>query len=160
MPIACFSSSDVRRSQLAGNEVPSSVLNGVSKGSGVPFSRNMGYLAREFLNGTSANANPIYVAPLSFVAVPVPRILKPLLKKSMLYTLFTASALLKLGNSLSALTFIGLLLVSCIHQLSTAEETFTITNLGLNPKCTKGPSALPLPVYENARLKPATAANK
>jgi hypothetical protein len=108
----------------------------------------MSYLAKEFLNGFSQKAMYMYVPPLALVNAPVPLGLKPFDKKSQLLVPATpvASASDKLGTSIALTTLYVFRDVSKISQLPVVSVRLIITNLGLNPVNTKGPSVLPLPV--------------
>jgi len=72
--------------------------------------------------------------------------LKPLLKISKFKDESVDSELVKLGYKFSVTTLFGERDVSRICQEAVESVLFSITNAGLNPVYTNGPSELPLPV--------------
>jgi len=136
----------VSRSQLAGYELPAASLNGVSSGSGCPFSRNMGYLARAFLNGFSAKAAKIIDVPELFISLVEFLILKPFERMSIACVELVLSTEDSLAQTVSTAWLYWLRLVSAIcHEFTVAVDLIKMY-FGLNPQNTNGPSADALPV--------------
>ena len=114
-------------------------------GSGLPLSKNMSYLAKEFLNGFSAKAAKMYVAPL--VLTPEDVVLNLIPLESASQDSPAASAPDVSASNDSKPTLYGERDVSFRYHESPAALVFLIIiQRGLNPQNTKGPSAEPLPV--------------
>lgn len=86
----------------------------------------------------------MYVPPLAFLLESEVLNLKPLDKKSQ--SVKVTSAFVWSAYNSRFTGFAGVLEESIKNQFATASVRFHITNRGLNPRYTKGPSALPLPV--------------
>ena len=85
----------------------------------------------------------MYVPPDALTTV-AERHLKPLDKSSIEVADVSASDVF--GNNVFVTTLYVSLLVSQMYQSEVLSVRFTITNAGLNPVNTKGPSVEPLPV--------------